>query len=221
MKKIWILEDDLEMNELYNDFLSSHYQIIFFTTLDSFKEELIITEEKPSLAIIDLYLYDQNFLDNFNEIYLLKDLPFVVISGACDKGNLNTSFDIGAIDYIVKPFQADELQVKVARYIEKYNNKVSELEKVVQTLIEKDELTHKEIKIINLFLSSKDHSLKREEILKNIWKNVQVHPKTLDVHLYNLRKKIKVSGLSITCIDSTFNLEYSSQVLPQNLDHIP
>jgi DNA-binding winged helix-turn-helix (wHTH) protein len=60
--------------------------------------------------------------------------------------------------------------------------------------------TNKEIKIIESFNIKEDKTLHRNEIVKIIWKNIAIHPNTLDVHIYNLRKKLKTFNYGIKAI---------------------
>ncbi|MEW6055685.1 MAG: winged helix-turn-helix domain-containing protein [Bdellovibrionota bacterium] len=64
------------------------------------------------------------------------------------------------------------------------------------------ELTLKEQQLLSLFLNSRDQSVSRTEILAQIWKNAKVDPKTVDVHLYNLRRKIQNGGIEIRSTSS-------------------
>ncbi len=60
-------------------------------------------------------------------------------------------------------------------------------------------LTKIEQEILNMFVEAPHRTLKRSELVYAVWGEVIVHPKTLDVHLYNLRKKIQAHGMSIMC----------------------
>jgi DNA-binding response OmpR family regulator len=211
-KNIWILEDDQDFVELYKDFLGEDYTLTFFNDIPLFLNTIKIQRNLCDLAIVDLTIYQNNFLNHLNEANLLSSIPFMIVSGHFKKEFIDKSFEFGAIDYIIKPFRVEEIQSKISHYLIQ-NKKKSKLEIIIDEFIEKDILTQKEIKILNLFLTKEEYKLKRHEILDRIWKGIKVHPKTLDVHLYNLRKKIKEQGLTITCTDGVFNLEAPSHLL--------
>lgn len=211
-KNVWVLEDEDDMIEIYRDSLEEKYNLSVYKQIPVFLNEISKRNNKCDLAIIDLNIYNNNFLNHINDARLLRGFPFIIVSGNYEKAFIEKSFDYGAIDYIVKPFMSSELEVKISHYINK-NKRKDAIQNIVEEFIETDDLTQKEIKILNLFANIEEHKLKRDQIIDNIWKGIKVHPKTLDVHLYNLRKKIKERGLFINCIDGVFHLEASSQEL--------
>lgn len=59
------------------------------------------------------------------------------------------------------------------------------------------DLTFKEFKILGLFINTPEHSLSRQNLISSLWTDVKVGPKTLDVHLFNLRRKIRPKGYDL------------------------
>lgn len=211
-KNVWVLEDEEDMIEIYKDSLANNYNLLVFKQIPHFLNEISKRSNKCDLAIIDLNIYNNNFLNHINDASLLRGFPFIIVSGNYEKAFIEKSFDFGAIDYIVKPFMSSELEVKISHYISR-NKKKDATQTIVEEFVESDDLTQKEIKILNLFANIDEHKLKRDQIIDSIWKGSKVHPKTLDVHLYNLRKKIKDRGLFINCIGGVFHLVAVSQNL--------
>lgn len=211
-KTIWILEDEYEIINVYKDALEENYHLKLFKQIPLFLNEVKKLPSYCDLAIIDLNIYNNNFLNHISDASLLKGFPFIIISGNYSRSDIEKCYELGAVDYIVKPFMIEELQAKIKHSIQ-ITKKKSPLHDIVESFINSDELTQKEVKILNLFLSKEEHKLKRDQIINNIWKGIKVHPKTLDVHLYNLRRKIKEKGLYINCIDGIFILDTDSQIL--------
>lgn len=209
-QKIWVLEDDSGCRFVYKEILDHRYDIDFFETFAEFQNSFENdTVERPDLIIADLKLPDMNFLT-----FLASDnafplsAKFIVVSSVDDIDALRLCFEEGALEYLTKPFGRSELILKLERIFQKMNEeKMSSFEIPEEKRDEKslnpfeDEvfksLTQKEQQVYYIFLNSKNNTVSRETILKNVWKNVNVHPKTLDVHIYNLRRKLKNKGIKI------------------------
>ena len=194
-KLIWVLEDDPGCLFVYQDMLDQRYETRYFDRLDEFSEALREGKNKPDLVVADLTLSDGcflNFLSAAEEKKLLLT-PFIVVSASTDIDAIRFCFDEGALDYLTKPFKKTEFVVKIERLL---GNKVSYEGKEKQTELK---LTKTEQEIMQLFSASQHRTLKRADIVHSIWGDVIVHPKTLDVHLYNLRKKLQNHGMSIVC----------------------
>jgi DNA-binding response OmpR family regulator len=101
-------------------------------------------------------------------------------------------FQVGAVDFLLSPINKNELILRIERFLKgrtiEYMGKPY-LENVNPELMAK--LTAKELKIFNYFIRFPHRSHHRDDLMKEVWKDVYVHPKTLDVHIYNLRKKIQ------------------------------
>jgi DNA-binding response OmpR family regulator len=202
-KIIWILEDNIECCELYEEILGFRYKTRCFHTLGEFKAAISNDMgEQPSLILADLKLGDGNFLNYLTadpERYDLK-APFIVVSGIDDIDALRFCYKEGALDYLTKPFKTNELLVKIenifsgrgSRNVINVNSKELCLDGV-----KVNNLTSKQIQVLSLFLSSPSRSICRADILSKVWGDTSVHPKTVDVHLYNLRRKLHPYGYMI------------------------
>ncbi|MFN8369525.1 MAG: helix-turn-helix domain-containing protein [Bacteriovoracaceae bacterium] len=101
----------------------------------------------------------------------------------------------------MKPLRKNEIKVKIEKYLSKYlvvhdQQNLKLFETIKKSL--GNRLTVKEVAIIEAFFKSADLSATRKTIVDHVWINVIVNPKTLDVHLYNLRKKLNEIGVSIS-----------------------
>ena len=208
LKTIWIIEDEEEITSIYRDALSSRYKIDAFNSIQSFSQSLN-GSAVPDLLICDIRLPDGNFLQFLKEDgHKIKHIPYLVVSAVVDDEALEFCFNQGAVDYLTKPFHINELKIKIDRFfgsknenghLTKKNNPLNE--NFINT-----KLTYKESKIVTLLLNQLDHYVARKDIIEKVWNNVNVHPKTLDVHLYNLRRKIEPLGFHILS-DSTGRLK--------------
>ncbi|MBT3981273.1 MAG: response regulator transcription factor [Bacteriovoracaceae bacterium] len=193
-KRVWVLEDEEDAHLFYEDYLSEKYDLKFFKDFDSF-EKALLDNDSPDLALTDLNLGNINFLEEISKVEKVS-FPFLVVSSSADRATLKGCFEKGAIDYLVKPFGGEELKVKVEKAFDSLRRDLSNFVKGID-LEDLPDLTMKESKILNLFLASDNFIIDREEVIREIWPKVKVQPKTLDVHLYNLRKKLKRIDLYI------------------------
>lgn len=203
-KKIWILEDMEDLWPVYDNALDEEsFSIKFFPTFDNFATAYAQEEEKnyPDLILADIALDDSNFFQKLNESDLTLSTPFLVVSNSKDIDTIRMAFEAGAIDYIIKPINSDELKAKTEKHLLYLQEKNAETSKSLEALnLDLSAFTNKEIRIIESFNIKEEKTLHRSEIVKLIWKNITIHPNTLDVHIYNLRKKLKPFGYGIKSI---------------------
>lgn len=199
-KTIIILEDDIGCQFVYKEILDIRYQTVYFDSFTSFYEFIQLSDIAPSLVISDLKLKDGHFLNQFSkeQIEFLLKYPFLIISSTEDIDTIRYCIKKGALDYLIKPFKKNELIVKLEILLQKNNlgYQPSENQELPEEF-DTHNLTKKEYNILKLFYATKNKTLSRKELVENIWCETNVHPKTLDVHLYNLRKKIEHCGVKI------------------------
>jgi DNA-binding response OmpR family regulator len=213
-KHLWILENDSSARFIYDEILGIRYRLRFFSDVQEFREAAC-TDSRPDLLIADLRMPGESFLDfieNQKEIGGNSlSFPFIVISAVDDTDILRYCFKEGALDYLTKPFKTNELIVKLERLLSVYEqvpDEESQAEDIVldsSTLrIRKEksdgghvQLTAKEHQIFSLLYHNRAKKTSREDLVKHVWEDVRVGGKTLDVHLFNLRKKISALDLEV------------------------
>lgn len=201
-KKLWIIEDMVDLHPVYkNIFDSESYDLRFFKSFDEFSRSYQNDKMMPDLIIADIMLEDGHFFQLLNESDITLNIPYLVISSSDDIDTMRIAFEAGAIDYLLKPFNYNETLAKVERHLYKIEERNHETSKSLEALnLDLSLFTNKEIKIVESFNMKEDKTLHRNEIVKIIWKNIAIHPNTLDVHIYNLRKKLKTFGYGIKAI---------------------
>lgn len=115
MKKILIVDDDVEMTQIMSDILKQdQYEVVL-------AHDGVQAIEKSKAEKIDLILLDIRmpffsgfwFCDAFKQRPETKDIPVVIVSGLLDDQNIRKAYDAGASGHLKKPFQADELSAIV------------------------------------------------------------------------------------------------------------
>lgn len=203
--KIWVIEDDPECQFVLEQILAETCELKMFGTLESFKRSFNGTEpHEIDLILADLWLPDGSFLSFLNEVPLTiaVELPILILSVCDEVDMLNNCLNEGAFDYLTKPFNRNELQVKVRKAIHHFRNateyKVDKIQKKISTSAELEaSLTPTELSIIDFLSKCPQKSAKRSEIISAVWSNTRVGSKTFDVHIFNLRRKFSEINLKI------------------------
>ncbi len=207
MSKILLLEDDDVLSETLIELLESeNFEVLH---VEDGEEALDVTFEQR----FDLLLLDVNvpFLNGFE---LLKNLresgdmtPSIFITALSDVASLSKGFDVGADDYIKKPFDFDELLIRIKALLKKQYHTYANEMKVddFRFVIEKDELYKGadfiplppyELHIVRLLFQNLNKTLSKEVLLDALDEGREMSEGALRVHITKLRK----IGLPITTI---------------------
>lgn len=199
-----MLEDDnaISMGISYS-LTNEGYEV---TTAKSVKEGLkIIEKESFSLYILDLNLPDGSGYDVCKEIKKQGDLPVIFLTAYDDEINVVTGFELGADDYITKPFRLKELSVRIKSILRRYNKDsengiiaISNMKiNTKQAKVYRDNsdimLTSMEYKLLLTLVENKGRVLSRNVLLEKLWDidGDFVEDNTLTVYIKRLRDKIE------------------------------
>jgi len=198
---IWILESDRGQQILYEQVLEGVCTTRFFDTIAELNEFFTLNrDETPFMMISELNLTDGSLLNflNADRRGLQRSFPFLVISGTDDMDSMRLCQEEGALDYLVKPVNKNELTFKIENVLKS----AKRIKKKIRPTVRLDGqeiagLTSKQIQLLSLFIDSQERKISRGDILERVWDSNNVHPKTIDVHLYNLRRKLHPFGYII------------------------
>lgn len=205
MKKILVVEDDMDIHNLIKNVLEKErYDVI---SAYSGTEALLLIEKKDlDLILLDLMIPG---LSGEEIIKKVKNIPIIVISAKISSGDKVNALSIGANDYITKPFDTNELlaRIKVQLRLSKKDNNVSLsykdmiLDKNSHTLYIKDKninLTKTEYTILRQLLLNPKQIITKTKLIQLLNENDKINVETqvcdensLKVHISNIRKKIK------------------------------
>lgn len=201
---IFLLEDDETIGiGLTYSLENEGYNV---TLAKSVKEaEKIIDEKKFSLYILDLTLPDGSGYDVCKKIKAKGDLPVIFLTAYDDEVNVIMGFELGADDYISKPFRVKELMLRIKSVMRRYSNETSDgIIKINNLKINTNEakvyknneeiiLTAMEYRLLLILLSNRGKVLSRTALLENIWDVAGdfVEDNTLTVYIKRLRDKIE------------------------------
>lgn len=201
---IFLLEDDEAIGiGLTYSLENEGYNV---TLAKSVKEaEKIIDEKEFSLYILDLTLPDGSGYDVCKRIKAKGDLPAIFLTAYDDEVNVIMGFELGADDYISKPFRVKELMLRIKSVMRRYSNETSDgIIKINNLKINTNEakvyknneeiiLTAMEYRLLLILLSNRGKVLSRTALLENIWDVAGdfVEDNTLTVYIKRLRDKIE------------------------------
>lgn len=201
---IFLLEDDEAIGiGLTYSLENEGYNV---TLAKSVKEaEKIIDEKEFSLYILDLTLPDGSGYDVCKRIKAKGDLPVILLTAYDDEVNVIMGFELGADDYISKPFRVKELMLRIKSVMRRYSNETSDgIIKINNLKINTNEakvyknneeiiLTAMEYRLLLILLSNRGKVLSRTALLENIWDVAGdfVEDNTLTVYIKRLRDKIE------------------------------
>ncbi len=204
--RILVAEDEEDLCEILQFNLESDGHAV--DIVHSAEEAL-----KKELSHYDLFLLDvmMGKMSGFGLAQKMRkemelETPVIFLTARTGENDLLTGFNVGADDYITKPFSVRELQARVRTVLKRSGRKLAKEEMATQKLgdiivdhvakrliinEEKVELTRKEYEIFTLLLRHAGRIFSREEILGRIWENdVIVTDRTVDVNIARLRKKL-------------------------------
>ena len=201
---IFLLEDDEAIGiGLTYSLENEGYNV---TLAKSVKEaEKIIDEKEFLLYILDLTLPDGSGYDVCKRIKAKGDLPVIFLTAYDDEVNVIMGFELGADDYISKPFRVKELMLRIKSVMRRYSNETSDgIIKINNLKINTNEakvyknneeiiLTAMEYRLLLILLSNRGKVLSRTALLENIWDVAGdfVEDNTLTVYIKRLRDKIE------------------------------
>ncbi len=202
--RIFVLEDDEAIGiGLSYTLESEKYEVTLVKTVSEAKK--IVENEEFDLYILDLTLPDGNGYEVCSLIKSKGDLPVIFLTAYDDEINVVTGFELGADDYISKPFRVRELLARVKSVLRRYSKdntdgivKVGELTvntAEARVLLRGEEviLTAMEYRLLLSFVNNRGTVLTRRKLLEEIW-DVDgdfVNDNTLTVYIKRLRDKIE------------------------------
>lgn len=201
---IYSLEDDKNISHVINLVLTKNgYEVKSFLDYRSFREAFL--EKKPNMILLDLMLPEVSGEDILKEIRSddsNDDIEIIIISAKNQTINKIDGLDLGADDYITKPFDVLELISRVNAHSRRSLKKFNDVIKVGDMILSlnkrelkvKDEiikLTNSEYLIIEYLFKNKDKIVYRDELFELLWGKLDSYEtRILDVHINQIRKKV-------------------------------
>lgn len=205
MDKILVIEDNKDFQFLIQTALSGDYKVV---CSDNGRQGVELAQEvKPDLIILDISLGE---MDGFEVCHLLKNnketsqIPIIFLSSRNDTHSKVMGFDLGAEDFLEKPFEASELKARVRVRLKQSQSRRENLSSFEVPGMRIDFVGHRvfieekqvlfsalEFKLLSYFVRHPDRVLSREKILNSVWGvDTFVTDRVVDSHIRSIRKKL-------------------------------
>ena len=215
-KKVLLIEDDLQMQKFITEYLKDYgFDCTAFShpkdAIENFKHE-----ENYEIIILDLMLPDMDGFDLFKKLKSIRNIPIIISSARGDIGNKIHGFELGADDYLAKPYEPRELVLRIEHILKKSFNKTIKIndfiiDKENRTILLDDfsiDFTKIEFEIF-VFLSENLNKISsREQILNATSLDLNTKNRTIDMHISNIRYKIGDDSKNPKYIKSVWGIGY-------------
>lgn len=213
---VLLIEDDSAMNELIVDYLKDFNFIC--TSFEHPKDAIneISKNTNYAIVVLDLMLPDMDGFDVFKKIKSIVDIPIIISSARGDIGNKIHGFELGAEDYLAKPYEPRELVLRIEHILKKYNqNKLIigdfVIEKKSKEILVDNfpvDLTKIEFEIFMFLVENANRISSREDILNNTSLEANTKNRIVDMHISNIRYKIGDDSKNPRYIKSVWGVGY-------------
>ena len=209
MTKILIIDDDIAINEL----IKVNLELVGYEVLQAYngiEGFAIAKQEEPSLIILDVMMPEidgYTVASRIRQAGNIADTPIIMLTALSELKNKVEGFDIGVDDYLTKPFEIDELLVRI-RALLKRSNQIPKSSAIRELLTYKEitllpetysvqikdkiqKLTPIEYDIFNLLFQNHGNMVSASRLLKEVWGyDPDDNIETIRVHIRHLRSKI-------------------------------
>lgn len=208
MALIYIVEDDENIREIEEFALeNAGFSVNSFSDAGSFFASL--ERKLPDLVLLDIMLPDENgndILTNIRASEITQSIPVIMVTVKTTELDLARGLEIGADDYIKKPFSVVELTSRVKALLRRTSSDGKQIIRIDELVLDDGkhtvslgdsqvELTFKEYELLKYLLMNRGLVLKRAQIMDKIWgMDYELESRTLDMHIKSLRAKLRNYG---------------------------
>ena len=215
---ILIIEDDKDINEMLTKLLTNNN----YNVLNAYSgtEGVLVHNDNIDLILLDLMLPGKNGEEIIRELKNKNNVPVIVMSAIQDIDKKVDLFDLGANDYLTKPFHNDELLARIKVQLRDKNNTISnilkfkdiELNKVNFTVNCNNKevaFTKKEFELLKLLMENENQTLTKSMIFDSIWNDENsADDNTLNVHISKIKNKLKECNPDEEYIETVWSIGY-------------
>lgn len=222
---ILIVDDDPVVHES----LSLYFEREGFVTCSAFNGREGLEKFRsvhPALIVLDMMMPEMNGSDVCREIRKTSNVPIIMLTAKSEEIDKIVGLELGADDYITKPFSVREVVARVKAVLRRMNERNEESPSYlhfkgleinpdhyqVRILGETVPFTPKEFDILYLLASNPGQVIEREQIIQRIWGYEQsAETRTIDTHIKKIRQKLSVEGASWALI-TVYGIGYKLEI---------
>jgi len=228
-KKILIIDDDVKLTEIIEKYLSQ-YEFNVTVANDGNEIEGILRDIKPDIILLDVMLPGKSGFDILREVQKDYDIPIIMLTAKGDEVDKVIGLELGADDYVTKPFSVRELIARIRTVLRRANsypadftNKkeinytslkiLPEKRSIILNNTKEIELTKTEFEILYLLASNPNKTFTREELLKIVSdRDYAVFDRSIDMHISHLRNRLKMQNPLVCSIKTVWGSGYRFEV---------
>lgn len=209
-KKLLVIEDDPDIIEICRDYLkAAGYDVL--TATDGVKGLAAARREKPDLIVLDLMLPEMDGLDVCRTIRRESDVPIIMLTARVEESDKLIGLEIGADDYITKPFSPRELVARVRVVLRRISaDQASDVLRAGQVTLDRAHyevqlpgktvgLTATEFEILATLMSQPGRIFSRSQLTEAVHgASFESYERAINSHINNLRRKLEPGEYIIT-----------------------
>lgn len=201
--KVLVVDDDVNICELIRLYMEKDgYQVL--TVYNGKKGMDVFSDFTPNIVILDIMLPGADGWQVCREIRKISNIPIIMLTAKGETFDKVLGLELGADDYIVKPFDPKELVARVKAVLRRYERKDFDVQEIVYPNLvvnrtnysvklsgKEIELPPKELELLFFLASNSNKVFTREQLLEHVWGfDFYGDSRTVDVHVKRLREKI-------------------------------
>lgn len=202
--KILVVDDDVNICEIIRLYLEKEgYEVLL--AHDGKRAIEMFKEQAPTLVLLDIMLPILDGRQVCSEIRRISNIPIIMLTAKGETFDKVLGLELGADDYVVKPFEAKELVARIKAVLRRYNNKdESDKELIFPNMTinlstyelilggKTVEVPPKELELLYFLCANKNKVFTREQLLEQVWGfDYFGDSRTVDVHVKRIREKIE------------------------------
>ncbi len=206
MSKVLVVDDDLNIVKLIKLYLEKE-DFTVCTASNGLEALEVFNREMPSIIVLDIMMPELDGNSVCREIRKTSEVPIIMLTAKGETFDKVLSLELGADDYIVKPFEPKELIARVKAILRRSdgkrsenNDKIAEFDKLSVNLTNYElkldgkilEIPPKELELLYFLVSNPNRVFTREQLLEEVWGfDYFGDSRTVDVHIKRLREKLE------------------------------
>jgi two-component system, OmpR family, response regulator len=206
-QKVLVVDDDVNICELVRLYLEKDgYEVV--VAYNGIKAVEVFKDTTPNIVILDIMLPGMDGWQVCREIRKVSGIPIIMLTAKGETFDKVLGLELGADDYVVKPFDPKELVARVKAVLRRYEHKDNDVQEIIypNLVVNKSnytikvngidmELPPKELELLFFLASNPNKVFTREQLLEHVWGfDFYGDSRTVDVHVKRLREKIEIEN---------------------------
>jgi two-component system alkaline phosphatase synthesis response regulator PhoP len=220
-KTVLVVDDEKRLRDMLQAYLSQEgFRVV--TAADGREALFVARHEKPDLIILDVMMPEMGGYEFLRAHSRERDTPVIILTAKLEENDKVLGLELGADDYVTKPFSMRELTARVRAVLRRAGDKPAETEilrvadltldqvsRVVTVGETQVDLTPSEFDLLAVFMSAPGRAFSRSDLLDHLQGTAfEGYERTIDVHIRNLRTKIEPDPSHPRYIQTVYGIGY-------------